>query len=622
MCDDEIQNKLRILSTNIEQLYQNDTASLDPQRASLLDELKAEYNQIIDHNYHDDSLVYPDPLEVLPSEIGEMILHETVVKPIENFYALDSNSLLTLTLVSRRWQSIIIDTPSLWTTIEISDKIPDLLSRIAVHMELSQDSPLTLFFLTHQFPWTDIRDMLKTHQERIRAIWMERGLISESLDSVLMFLSPLSQLKEIGDHPPGDGVSLGSAWKTMQSSLVHAHNVILDHEMLSHANTIFLRTFSTNDSLDLILPILGRLRSLEKVSIIDPAWQYLPTLLSIQAPNIAAVLPIRSFIYRQDPRFPLWLLPRLVNLVELSICISSDIVSKFLGELKGLSLLKFLHLDIVTSKSQEASYITTLEPFLNITQLHLRFQALETAMVPFYQNVSKLFPSLSELSLFSLGFSILAHILHLSGFQKLSKLIICCYSVQKTTDASIKAPSEVKSVKATVPFSLIWQFYCPSATTIQLDIVYNREELEASEIMATEPPHTHSDLPSVQHVNASMNPFIFADHSSRTLREITLTLQQTSFCCSLALHPQAFPVLYRINFLQHPSWDIFFLMLERRNFFSRTVAPISSVTLPSNYPRALFRPMQDLLRQRIPGRPSNRELSDTQASERLLDLTV
>lgn len=82
MFHDEVQSKPYTLSTSIEQFYQQSgSGSLAPHQRSLVKDLKLEYNKIIDQHYHDDSLVYPDPLEpgVLPPEIGLMILHEALI---------------------------------------------------------------------------------------------------------------------------------------------------------------------------------------------------------------------------------------------------------------------------------------------------------------------------------------------------------------------------------------------------------------------------------------------------------------------------------------------------------------------------------------------------------------
>ncbi|CAG8667106.1 13417_t:CDS:2, partial [Acaulospora colombiana] len=76
--DDELQNRLRTLSTSIERFYQQIEGGLAHQ-GRLVKDMKLEYNEIMDQHYRDDSLVYPDPLEALPPEIGLMILHKALL---------------------------------------------------------------------------------------------------------------------------------------------------------------------------------------------------------------------------------------------------------------------------------------------------------------------------------------------------------------------------------------------------------------------------------------------------------------------------------------------------------------------------------------------------------------
>ncbi|PVG04316.1 hypothetical protein CPB86DRAFT_693954 [Serendipita vermifera] len=71
-----------------------------------------------------------------------------------------------------------------------------------------------------------------------------------------------------------------------------------------------------------------------------------------------------------------------------------------------------------------------------------------------------------------------------------------------------------------------------------------------------------------------------------------------------------FPSLESIAFRHFPEWDIFFIMLERRNLHhSGKVSPIEKIQLPSYYPRFLFTPMHDLICGKFPIRPSNYDLS-------------
>jgi hypothetical protein len=307
--------------------------------------------------------------------------------------------------------------------------------------------------------------------------------------------------------------------------------------------------------------------------------------------------------------------------VELNLYTPFHAVPDLFRKLKSLKFLDFLSLYIWGS--QEYPPFDEFEPLGSITRLALTVREEVNGYEPFSQIISRLFPSLSELTLQS-KISVLQHTLRQDGFENLSSLIFYANSSGAPSKGdTIKIPSNVKAVRASLPLDWFWQLRCPSATTLWVLIGLPINPSTLMETPVIESSAIRSGFPSIQHLTSvAANPWDFIDHCSRTLQEITIDLRGTAFCCSLALQPHSLPVLSRLNLKRHPSWDIFFIMLERRNLFSRSVSPISSLKLPPTYPRALFRPIRDLLRQKIPDRPSNWELSDTRASERVLDLTM
>ncbi|CAG8569726.1 14154_t:CDS:2, partial [Acaulospora colombiana] len=564
----ELQNRLRTLSIDIEQLQHQ---TFDSNQRGRLDRLKQDQ-------------VYPDPLEALPPEIGIMILEDALLQPVASCYALNSTFLLTLTLVSKRWQAIIIDTPSLWATIDIGYPIPDLLGRIAIHIELSQNIPLTLVFRSQWFYWRAVVSMLKEHHGRIKRIAMERIPNQDSFKKVIEHLSPLPQLEEICQIWTTRCPALEHSWNSLESPLIH-----VDDEILG-----------------VIMPILEALPSIENVTLRE----------AHQVDNSTAfkgtVLPIRSFAYHQSPEFLLQLLPRLVNLVTLTLTLPFHVVPKLLKRLEALHFLESLRLAITLSSLRV--YPPDLEPLYSITKLHLTIHASSKDLEPFCKSIPRVFPSLSELTFFPTRSTELYVTLHQDSFQKLSKFI---FYVGGPIESPINVPSKVKHVQATADLSgTLWTLNSPSATTLTVSIY------SLSMRLTLELPSTYWALPSLEHLISLMNPLSFVNHASRTLREIILTAHQTDFCCSLAYRPHSFPVLSSLNLKEIPHWDIFFIMLERRNLFCQSVSPISSVELRLDYPRALFWPIRDLLRQKFPDRPSNREVSKHRISERILDLTI
>ncbi|PVF94329.1 hypothetical protein CPB86DRAFT_662286, partial [Serendipita vermifera] len=72
-----------------------------------------------------------------------------------------------------------------------------------------------------------------------------------------------------------------------------------------------------------------------------------------------------------------------------------------------------------------------------------------------------------------------------------------------------------------------------------------------------------------------------------------------------------------------PEWDIFMIMLERRNLLTGPfVKRISSVHFPFPLPPQLFPSIRDILAGKWTTRPSNLALSLAGNSERILDLSL
>ncbi|PVF90818.1 hypothetical protein CPB86DRAFT_821058 [Serendipita vermifera] len=87
--------------------------------------------------------------------------------------------------------------------------------------------------------------------------------------------------------------------------------------------------------------------------------------------NSGTVLPIRSFHYDQGPQFPLQLLPRFMNLVELGLSLPFHVVPQLLKGLEASRLLESLGRNIRGCLLQGYSPVTELGPLYNITRLHL-----------------------------------------------------------------------------------------------------------------------------------------------------------------------------------------------------------------------------------------------------------
>ncbi|PVF90811.1 hypothetical protein CPB86DRAFT_666982, partial [Serendipita vermifera] len=111
---------------------------------NLLQQLQQDYNDIMDILDQSSGEVYCDPLEKLPPEIFGNIIYESrqfgsLFEPHRLF-----DDTLTLSLVSRGWRDFILGTSMLWTNIKVDPQEEDLIQKIFLGLELSQDMPISL----------------------------------------------------------------------------------------------------------------------------------------------------------------------------------------------------------------------------------------------------------------------------------------------------------------------------------------------------------------------------------------------------------------------------------------------------------------------------------------------
>ncbi|PVF92880.1 hypothetical protein CPB86DRAFT_688451, partial [Serendipita vermifera] len=97
----------------------------------------------------------------------------------------------------------------------------------------------------------------------------------------------------------------------------------------------------------------------------------------------------------------------------------------------------------------------------------------------------------------------------------------------------------------------------------------------------------------------------------------------TSFVRDIARSPESYPSLEELDFGECPEWDIFAIMLERRNLLaSRSVARITELTIYSPCSPQIYRVISQLVLGKWTERPSNSELSMAGNAEIILDFSL
>lgn len=139
-----------------------------------------------------------------------------------------------------------------------------------------------------------------------------------------------------------------------------------------------------------------------------------------------------------------------------------------------------------------------------------------------------------------------------------------------------------------------------------------------------------NEWPQLRQIRASCELLAWTDLRLRHLRDITLYSGDgifghcaTELCREIILHPTNFPSLEYICMDTCPQWDIFFILLERRNIYTTSgISRLRHIGLPSISPTRLHQPITELLGGRLPERPSNYDLSVIGNLDIIMDMTM
>jgi len=93
----------------------------DPKVMNVIQQLRKEYNNLVDERLEFTRSPLSDPLRVLPLEIWTDIIREVVDESSESCV----DTLLQLTAVSNSWCQTLASLRLLWTTIEITPDVDD-----------------------------------------------------------------------------------------------------------------------------------------------------------------------------------------------------------------------------------------------------------------------------------------------------------------------------------------------------------------------------------------------------------------------------------------------------------------------------------------------------------------
>ncbi|PVF97491.1 hypothetical protein CPB86DRAFT_874109 [Serendipita vermifera] len=591
---------------------------------------KQKYNAIMDRLY---ALAEPrriDPMDRLPIELWHGIIYAVILpffRPnVRNFYGRLPDDIFVFMLVSNRWRQCILEMRFLWTTVTLGDHVEDHLHKAVMSLHLSQNMPIYLQVALPIVGWDTVKEALIRNRRRISILHIyPRNLPSSESDSAHdllencmkeLFPLPLNQLIVETSSPKWP--SLIQLFLEQCRSLREILRINLTEETLNLDISRRLKRFQTTENL------MGLVK------------QKFPTLYDIKF-TYSRAKPEEKLDTGEHPLSwkkiniysaqDISLLPRLKNVVTLELVANGASLRELLCRLHFLVQLKYLDCSTTFAPEHKDTLPVLTEVSTNHSVENLRLTFVTRAFPPippqdsisYFEQVQELYlKALSSIQELTVGsFTITpAQFFDSRSFPRLSNLYI--QSVPSQTDTIVFSKS-IENIYLETGLHTNYFAKLSSSTAQRLTI--------SSQIYLPRTPsdglpyHIEPDKwPALMSLTIPVSNLTGRIGAFPSLRNLSLRVSFsnmegtegiiTRFCRNFAMNPTWFPALEHLRLFQLPEWDIFFIMLERRNITVRSeVTPLKIVTLPDFYPKELFEPIQSLIQGKFPTRPSNYNLS-------------
>jgi hypothetical protein len=639
----KLEEELRQTLAMIEESSHNE--NLHNRRTQHIESLKQKHNLIVDQLLVLNEPRRFDPLDRLPIELWHNVLYE-VANPgfrpdKKNHYGSVRHSLFVFMLVSRRWRKTILDMPLLWRTVQLDGDIEDWVARVKMSLKLSQDLPLYVQIGVPVVGWESVREALIRNRQRIAIIRLyyrssfrrdEEGAI-ESLENCINDLLPLSRLTRIAVDIPGQK-SLPLVQRLLEQcrSLGEIMRLNLPEEFLQLKSASRLRSFQVTEKLlGAVAQRFPKLYNIKFTYNRDKPNESMSTVshsLEWKHLNISSV---------QDP----CLISKLTNVVTLTLIADGAVLKELLCRVHSLTKLQYLEFatDIAPKFRDTLPTVTEISPNFSVKTLRIEFinhlipsDQKELADVYFdhvQELVLKAFSSVEELTTTSRRTSPTQlydsrtfprlTTLHLQVSPSQTEPIVLSRSIENLYVLPPHHSNYFSALSSLSVQRLVISYRLSTVNSISNDVGYLIEPEKWPSLISLTIPAFHLGL--------QQDAFIFLRNLGISDTTDGLSIDGTDggvtrVCRDLTMNPTWLPALEHLQLYQLPEWDIFFIMLERRNITGKPTIPLRMLSLPPFYPKELFGPIHSLLQRKFPKRPSNYDLSLHGNMELLCDDTV
>ncbi|KAG8830348.1 hypothetical protein FRC17_004983 [Serendipita sp. 399] len=638
-----------------EEIFNRDRASILLKLASLSDDsskteasqLKERNNQLIDNYLRavgtDSKRV--DPSVWLPVELFLEIIMMSFEIP--GYIRWEINRLLELTLVSIRWQEILMANRQLWSTIVFrEDNSVEHEMKLLIALHLSGDAPLTLCMPHFLSNLARFRQTMGPHLRRIN------NLILNAKDDYHHFVlalgggqptQPPSALDEL-EFLPELRTLYCAHWPDLSSFTVPLTHFIQEHPKLDRVGGIWL----TSEMLGIpsLLRAVTSFRSQLRLWVLV---QYLKFMTRVQRAELTSHrnehidadktdgtqysnLSLQWISCTLPSTIPIQLLDANVGtLTKLRLKTTLPEAVALFEVLHRLQKLEDLDLTIICRENQ-----TTITPLGHTETTSLRSVRLnfEDQMIPenwvslFVPMMQTCFGNVETLSITAYGFDAVMppELLNCSQFKNLKYLMISLSGYISSSPYSLQNPlhlcPQLKGVTLFNVDSIIKTL--SSSTTTHLYISNHR--LAGNSHISLNPGF----WPALTTLCVPMTMLDWQAGSFKNLKTLNIESpgngkwdRTTQFCRDLARYPDQMPVLESLTTTSTPEWDILFILLELYNFRPEIGSTrISTLSTGGYIPSFLLAPLTSLCNGKFVDRPSNLELCWIGNLDIICDFTI
>jgi hypothetical protein len=544
-----------------------------------------------------------DPLVVPPEEIWVAIIAECSSESrLGTEVVISQDTLLDLMQVSRLWNIRISSSATLWVDIILEDE-DDAAAKAYLALHYSKHASLALYMHYPTAWWDTLQEYIIANRTRITKLFIHNLNNSVFEHPILRRLSPLSSLASFNYYPNSYQTWDDNLDYLLDSPIVRT-NLVLDRGILERRTAWDLRGVRLRCELEDVFDLLEGSEHLQDV-IVDPETLNEEPGLNVKAslPQ-SPQLPWRSLSYDSGmDSFLVAIIPRLSELVVLNVHVSQKLFCHLMPLLFQLESLSVFDV-IMRGKWDRLERLVITQASTRVQTAALYIQSnIFLVTEPVVEALFRSLPNIQHLTIQCHDFLTIRMLTSINGFQHLETLSLNAILRERSISDGVLEPFAASVKRVTY-----WMDGTLSNQLIPLQS-HHIEHLEICSSTLSELDMYSQGWMALHTMEFNYNITVnWKGLTYRHLHSICLLTfpgghmsqggrNGTKVCRDIALHPEYFPALSKLELGACPELDILFILLETRNVVTPPgISPISALVIPTCCPPSLVERLRDLIK--------------------------